>query len=381
MEAASPALRGAGRAAQLLLERGVIGFVWLDSTLTVLRREGVLTAWIEAGTSYMDALPMLVGYEDRLQQLRDSPDESAVLPNVGLHTATSPFLKFDIQIYWLAVETEYLAVLTHESSQSAVELELHRERARMQHAVSREAELARALKRANEELTRANRDLEEFAYVISHDLRAPLRAMRITADLLEKDLGAGVPAQAKANLTNIRMLSRRMGAMMSGLLAYARVGRKQDAIALVDTARLVRDIIQGIGAPPALRIERLGDWPSLSTLAEPLDVVLRNLVENAVKHHDTKQGRITLSVHDAGAFLRFDVADDGPGIDPGYHEAIFEPFRTVANDASPDSSGIGLALVKKAAEVVGGRIEVASEPALRRGTTFRLFWPKVITTY
>ena len=85
----------------------------------------------------------------------------------------------------------------------------------------------------------------------------------------------------------------------------------------------------------------------MTTLAEPLDVVLRNLVENAVKHHDTKVGVIALSAHEDGAYIRFEVADDGPGIDPSYHEAIFEPFRTVAEEAPPESSGIGLALVKK----------------------------------
>ena len=165
---------------------------------------------------------------------------------------------------------------------------------------------------------------------------------------------------------------------MSGLLEYARVGRKKEAVAEVDTGRLIRDIIEGIGAPAGLKIDKRGTWPVLATLAEPLDVVLRNLIENAVKHHDTRQGTITLSVTgDEGGF-RFDVADDGPGIDPSYHAAIFEPFRTIAGEETPDSSGIGLALVKKTAEVVGGRIEVISDPAVRRGTTFRLYWPRVI---
>jgi signal transduction histidine kinase len=380
MAAGNHVIQGVDQAIDYIIERGVIGFVWLDGALTVRRRAGALTAWIEVDASHAEALPVLVGYEDQLAALRSAPGGKVVLPNVGLHTGTAAIAKFDIQIYWLPMEAEYLAVLSHESSHGALELELHQERARAQLSESREAELARVVKRTNEELTRANRDLEEFAYVISHDLRAPLRAMRVTADLLEKDLGADVPLRARENLTSIRMLSRRMGAMMSGLLAYARVGRKQEAIAEIDTARLVRDIIQGIGAPPALEIQRRGAWPVLATLAEPLDVVLRNLVENAVKHHDTREGSIVLSVHDDGAFWRFDVADDGPGIDPSYHEAIFEPFRTVANDGSPDSSGIGLALVKKTADVAGGRIEVESEPTLRRGTTFRLFWPKIISS-
>ena len=232
-------------------------------------------------------------------------------------------------------------------------------------------QLARSLKRANDDLTRANRDLEAFAYIISHDLRAPLRALRITADLLEADLGCDIEAPARENLTRVRQLSRRMGAMMSGLLEYARIGRKQDALAEVETAKLIRDIVIGIGPPDGLTIERVGDWPVMTTLSEPLDVVLRNLIENAVKHHDTKRGRIRLSAHDDGDFVRFEVADDGPGIDPSYHEAIFEPFRTVSNEPSPESSGIGLALVKKTAELVGGRIEVGSDLSRTRHHVFR----------
>lgn len=365
-------------ATALILQRGVVGFVWLDDGLIVRRRSGILADWVDVGAPHRTALPMLVGYEEQLADLRRDASQSTILPNVGLLTGPPAPPKLDMQIYWLPGPCEYLLVLRHESTQSALQLELHQEIALRQMVESREIELARTIRKTNGELMRANRDLEEFAYVISHDLRAPLRALRITADLLETELSDGIGPEAREKLGKIRGLARRMGAMMSGLLEYARVGRKQEAIASVDTGRLVQDIIVGIGAPETLKIERSGIWPVLTTLTEPLDVVLRNLVENAVKHHDTKRGVIELSVHDEGAFVRFQVADDGPGIDPNYHDAIFEPFRTVAEEAPPESSGIGLALVKKTAEVVGGRIEVKSDPARGRGTTFLLYWPKTI---
>ena len=368
----------ADRATDLILARGLIGLVWLDADLVVRRRLGALTDWVELGASYIATLPQLVGHEEPLAQLRLHPERCEVLPNVGLKVGPGKPPKLDAQIFWLPLEMEYLVVLGQNSLQVAFETELRRETALRQLAERREVELARAIERTNAELRRTNRDLEEFAYVISHDLRAPLRAMRITSDLLERELGTAVSPEAQENLRRIRLLSRRMGAMMSGLLEYSRVGRKHEAVASVDTGRLLDDIMAGIGAPASLAIERSGKWPVFETLAEPLDVVLRNLIENAVKHHDTRRGVIALSAADDGAFLRIDIADDGPGIDPTYHTAIFEPFRTISDESSPDSSGIGLALVKKTVELVGGRIEVASEPAVRRGTTFRVFWPRRI---
>lgn len=373
-----PQLRIAAAGA-LILERGMVGYVWLDADLVVIRRSGRLTDWIEPGQSYVGALPMLVGYESALAELRRSPERSTILPNVGLQLGEGSPPKFDMQVFWQPDALEYLVVLCHESSQSALQLELHREVALRQVAEAREVELARAVSRANVELTRANRDLEEFAYVISHDLRAPLRALRMTADLLEADMTSDIGDEAREHLSRIRSLSRRMASMMSGLLEYARVGRKKEALATVDLGRLAAEIIAGIGAPPGLRIEMRGDWPVVTTLAEPLDVVLRNLVENAVKHHDTKQGTIALVASEAGPHICLEIVDDGPGIDPAYHSAIFEPFRTVSDESLPESSGIGLALVKKTADVVGGRIEVRSEPSVARGTTFRLFWPRVIS--
>lgn len=366
-------------AAELILKRGLIGLAWLDDTLVVRRRRGRAADWIEVGAPLAEALPMLVGYEDRFAAMRAVPSESIVLPNVGFNDAGRTGGKFDLQVYRLPEIAEFLVVVCQESTQSLLALELHRETARRQIAESREAELARSLKRTNEELSRANRDLEEFAYVISHDLRAPLRALRQTTEMLEHEIADHIAPPARERLVSIRLLARRMTSMMSGLLQYARVGRKAEAIEEIDTAALVRDVVRGIGRPEGMRIRLAGDWPRLRTLVEPLDVVLRNLVENAVKHHDRAEGEIVVSAQDDGASVRIEIADDGPGIDPAYHGAIFQPFRSAAETMPAESSGIGLALVKKTVDTVGGQIEVRSRSG-ERGTTFRLLWPKVVET-
>ena len=367
-------------AVELILAKGLLGLVWLDDHLVARRAIGRAAAWVEVDVPYHRSLPMLVGYEDRLAGLRHSAGEAVTLANVGLAGSGGPGGKFDIHVYWMPVEGAYLALICQESTQSLLALELHRETSRRQLAESREAELARSLKAANQELSRANRDLEEFAYVISHDLRAPLRALRQTSDLLEHEIGSELGTQARERLASIRLLARRMTSMMSGLLQYARIGRKEEAIEEIDTRALVQDIVRGIGRPDGIRVVVKGDWPRLRTLVEPLDVVLRNLIENAVKHHDRLEGEIVVSaaVGDSGD-VRIEIADDGPGIDPAYHAAIFQPFRSAREIMPAESSGIGLALVKKTVDTIGGRIEVRSR-AGERGTAFCLMWPKVIAT-
>ena len=119
--------------------------------------------------------------------------------------------------------------------------------------------------------------------------------------------------------------------------------------------------------------------PTFATIAQPLDIVLRNLIDNAVKHHDLEAGRIIVHAEDGGENWIFSVADDGPGIPRDWHDAIFEPFKRILDEEeAPEGSGIGLALVKKTVEWFGGRIEIRSDPAARRGTTFRVHWPKEI---
>ena len=156
VEPETRAMPSTREAVDLLIERAVLGFVWLGADLIVRRRQGRLADWVEVGASYDQAMPMLVGYEAKFEELRHHPERSAVLPNVGLHIGPSAIPKFDLQLFWLPPTSEYLAVLKHESTQSILELELHHEISRRQ---SREQELLRTIKKTNTELTRANREI------------------------------------------------------------------------------------------------------------------------------------------------------------------------------------------------------------------------------
>jgi signal transduction histidine kinase len=232
------------------------------------------------------------------------------------------------------------------------------------------------------EYERINQQLEEFAYVISHDLNAPMRALRyLSGDVirvLDND-AAGDEVLDRVALRKaadaITTQTRRMSQMMMDLLEYARVGRVEEAVSTVNSRAIVDAIVVTLTPTTGLSLKIEGAWPTFDTVAAPLDLVLRNLAENAVKHHDRADGAVVLRAGQVGRFFEFRVEDDGRGIPEEWHAAIFEPFRKVDDAHHPESSGIGLALVKKTVVALGGAIEVVSAAPDTRGTTFVVRWP------
>ena len=361
-------------AVRFLAGESACGLVWLDGDLRVRERYGMMTAHLEPGTAITSALDALLGLDADILALESAPGRTLVVPNVLVTGARSRDERATFVIYWMADLRQFLLVITRAASFADIEYRLAAEvRAR---AIA-EAEVAaqtRMVSRINQELQTANRDLQEFASVISHDLRAPLRGARYAASDCRAALLSGEIDVAAAHAEQTLSQVRRMGAMLTGLLDYARAGRKTEAVSPVDTAALAEEVAASIRAGTMHEIVVEGRWPTIVTLAEPLDILLRNLIDNAVKHHDRDAGRIVVRADPHADHLAISVSDDGPGIEPAWHEAIFLPFKTIA-DEQVDGAGIGLALVKKTVERFGGSIEVESDPAVARGTTFRLAWP------
>ena len=235
-----------------------------------------------------------------------------------------------------------------------------------------------SLRRANVELGEANRSLEAFASVVSHDLRTPLNGIGHLAGFLEEDLEAYLagphadPAVAR-HLERLRANVRRSHALIDGVLDYSAVGERIERPAEVDVGALVEDIGDALDvAPGALRVQ--GELPVLETFEIPLRQVLSNLIGNAFKYHgDPERARVAVRAREAGSSWRFEVEDDGPGIDPADHERIFEPFRRLSADADVEGTGVGLAIVKRTIERLGGSVRVVS--ARGEGTTFAFDWP------
>lgn len=366
-------------AGRLLAEHGVYGLAWLDPDLIVAARYGRLAERLEVGEPVTRALPMLYGYEDVLTALCERKDETFSLPAVKLITPDGEAPRFNLTAFADRDRPGLIVLLGRVMAANDAETELMRQmRARLM--VEEEvARKSRELAAANAELELANRDLEDYAAVISHDLKSPLRAMRHIADDVAEAISAGDQAGAHHALESLRTQSRRMSTMLSALLDYASVGRKADVVETVDTRSLVARIAESLERPPSFEIEIRGTWPVIETLAVPLDLVVRNLLDNAIKHHDRCDGRVVVAVLAGGAetapFFRFSIADDGPGIDPRHHEAVLLPFRTLADTNGSGSSGMGLAFVKRTIETLGGRIRLRSDPVCNRGTTFEVWWP------
>lgn len=225
-----------------------------------------------------------------------------------------------------------------------------------------------------DELERSNKELATFAYVASHDLKSPLRGIFQISHWIEEDLNNGQADAIPQHMNLLRGRLRRMERLLDDLLAYSRAGRLEGSVSQVDLGKWAQNIFELQAAPEGFTLEVAQDLPTFTTLATPLEQVLRNLFANAIKHHDRSQGRIRLEGRIASkSYYEFSVTDDGPGISPEYQERVYLMFQTLRPRDEVEGSGMGLALVKKIVEAYGGTTSIISDGI--RGTTIRFSWP------
>jgi PAS domain S-box-containing protein len=225
------------------------------------------------------------------------------------------------------------------------------------------------------ELARRNQELDQFAYVASHDLKAPLRAIGLLAQWINEDAGAHLPDTSREHLDKLRRRIKRMEQLLDDLLAYSRANRRQHRPDVVNVGVLVQNITDLLSPPPGFVVIPEPGLPTFTTEDIPLETVLRNLIANALKHHhQPAQGRVLVSARAQDDFFCFAIADNGPGIDPEYHERIFQLFQTLQPRDEIEGSGMGLAIVKKLVENRGGAVWV--ESAAGMGATFYFTWPQ-----
>lgn len=227
-------------------------------------------------------------------------------------------------------------------------------------------------------LEQRNAELDQFAYITSHDLKAPLRGIANLSRWIEEDLEGTVPPEVAGQFDMLRGRVQRMEAMIEGILQYSRVDRTEVACEAVDVKALLTDVIDLLDPPPGIAVTLDAKMPTLLTQRLRLQQVFQNLLSNAIKHHDRASGHIHVGVRLQAKKYEFSVADDGPGIAPRFHDKVWIILQTLEARDKVDSTGVGLALVKKIVESQGGTVGVTSEEG--RGATFYFTWPGVIET-
>jgi len=222
-------------------------------------------------------------------------------------------------------------------------------------------------------LERSNAELDQFAYVASHDLKAPLRGISNLAQWLEEDIGENLTDSGREQLDLLKSRVQRMEGLINGILDYSRAGRTRAQPEPIESGRLLVEVIELLAAGSGA--VQVGDgMPLLVTERVPLQQVFMNLIGNALKHARRSDPVVRVQAREDGFWYEFSVADNGHGIAPEFHDKIWGIFQTLEPRDVIEGTGIGLSVVKKIVESKGGRVWV--ESALGAGATFRFTWPK-----
>lgn len=229
-------------------------------------------------------------------------------------------------------------------------------------------------KRGELKLREANALLEEFTYVASHDLRSPLRGIAHLIDFIREDFGDTAPESAIHNLDRMTERIQGMEKLISDLLAYARAGKRSLKVESIDLRQLIDEITELEAASDNVRLAISVPDETFEGAETPLSTVIRNLVSNAIKHHDRVEVHLGINARLEGNHCIIEVSDDGPGIPSAAQQRVFRLFQTL-NASERKGAGLGLAVVQRLVEGHGGSITLISDEETR-GCTFRVIWPR-----
>ena len=225
------------------------------------------------------------------------------------------------------------------------------------------------------DLESANEELKSFAYVVSHDLKAPLRAIGALADWLSTDYADKFDDEGREHMRLLVNRVHRMGNLIDGILQYSRVGRVRETPVMADLNEVVQDAIELL-APPSSVISIIVENSLPTILIEPTRIqqIFQNLLSNSIKYMDKPHGEIRVACSAEGEQWKFSITDNGPGIESRHFERIFQLFQTLAPRDRIESTGVGLALVKKIVEMYGGNIWI--ESTIGNGSSFFFTLPQ-----
>jgi len=280
-----------------------------------------------------------------------------------------------------ALEKEMAEKVQAQEAQTRQNLELQQAQSAILNMLDDVAESRRALQRRNQELEaarteleRSNQELEDFAHIVSHDLKAPLRGITSLSSWLEADYAAKLDEEGRHHLQLMRQRAGRMTDLINGILEYSRIHRLQEDNVPADLDRILDEALEAVAPPAGIKVVREGALPRVVCSPTRIQQVFQNLLDNAFKHMGKPQGEVRVSCADQGGQWRICVADDGPGIAEKHLGVIFKIFHPVATPGNTQGTGIGLAVVQKAVAFHGGK--AWAESRLGEGSRFFFTLPK-----
>jgi signal transduction histidine kinase len=255
-------------------------------------------------------------------------------------------------------------------------------------------QIERSLREKTAELASANAELSQYAYVVSHDLRAPLRAIRNYADFIREDLGeqldllAPVAEDLRTYLDGLNIAVNEADAFVSDLLELSRLGRRERTLEVIDMGEFLHQQLAMFDVDDEVDVVMEETWPKIEADLVLLEQIFRNLISNAMKFNRSECKRLELGWQclpstsvlgeSEGKLYEFFVRDNGIGIDPRYHARIFRMFERLHTREEYDGTGMGLAIVKKAVDKLHGSVRLTSKPG--EGSTFFVVLPETQAT-
>ncbi|MCP4403899.1 MAG: response regulator [bacterium] len=236
------------------------------------------------------------------------------------------------------------------------------------------AELEQRVGERTAALAQSNKELKDFAHIISHDLKAPLRGIRRLNEWILKDYAGAVDEKGQELFALLTEQVQHMNRLIDGILRYSRAGHFSENVETLDLHTLIQELLHILDPPVRIHVAIEGQLPRIVGDRVHLNQIFQNLLNNAIKFMDKPEGLITVSCRDRGFYWEFAVADNGPGIAQQHHERIFQIFQCVDRQNSSEINGIGLAIVKKLVSFYGGAIRLESQPG--EGSVFYFTMPK-----
>jgi len=233
--------------------------------------------------------------------------------------------------------------------------------------------IADSLEKSNLVLKQKNEELQNFAYILSHDLKTPIRGVLTLAEFMQEDISNNQLEEVDSHIESIKRRVIRMNGLIEGILDFSKIGMLSSKKEEIKLNELVHEIFEDAITKENIVCTIKTQLPVIQNVRVLFVQLFANLISNAVKHNDKEQGIITIDYSGSKDFHEFSVSDNGPGIAKNYHEKIFKLFQTLNEDDEIDSTGVGLSIVKKIITVLNGTVQLESK--INEGTTFYIKIP------